>query len=100
MLEYGTIAGVFLIEGITMHTYIVRKALNNNVLTAYNDRHEEVILIGKGIGFHYKKEDTIHENVVEKLFVLRNEKEQAHYRSEEHTSELQSRGHLVCRLLL
>src|SRR5207253_11038656 len=24
----------------------------------------------------------------------------AHYRSEEHTSELQSRGHLVCRLLL
>jgi len=80
MLEYGTIAGVFLIEGITMHTYIVRKALNNNVLTAYNDRHEEVILIGKGIGFHYKKEDTIHENVVEKLFVLRNEKEQAHYK--------------------
>src|SRR5699024_7965061 len=79
MLEYGTIAGVFLIEGITMHTYIVRKALNNNVLIAYNDRHEEVILIGKGIGFHYKKEDTIHENVVEKLFVLRNEKEQAYY---------------------
>src|SRR5437660_9452699 len=25
---------------------------------------------------------------------------QAHTRSEEHTSELQSRGHLVCRLLL
>src|SRR5690625_6718403 len=25
---------------------------------------------------------------------------QKHYRSEEHTSELQSRGHLVCRLLL
>src|SRR5439155_23007713 len=24
----------------------------------------------------------------------------AHFRSEEHTSELQSRGHLVCRLLL
>src|SRR5207253_9078153 len=24
----------------------------------------------------------------------------AHHRSEEHTSELQSRGHLVCRLLL
>src|SRR5690625_6435987 len=26
--------------------------------------------------------------------------EQENYRSEEHTSELQSRGHLVCRLLL
>src|SRR5439155_24775462 len=28
------------------------------------------------------------------------EKRQMHKRSEEHTSELQSRGHLVCRLLL
>src|SRR5690625_6203488 len=28
------------------------------------------------------------------------EKALAEYRSEEHTSELQSRGHLVCRLLL
>src|SRR5690625_6501060 len=27
-------------------------------------------------------------------------RKQAHLRSEEHTSELQSRGHLVCRLLL
>src|SRR5690625_6115060 len=27
-------------------------------------------------------------------------REQLHRRSEEHTSELQSRGHLVCRLLL
>src|SRR5439155_4641724 len=25
---------------------------------------------------------------------------ESHFRSEEHTSELQSRGHLVCRLLL
>src|SRR5439155_23676110 len=32
---------------------------------------------------------------------LESEKERAeHRRSEEHTSELQSRGHLVCRLLL
>src|SRR5690625_6954855 len=28
------------------------------------------------------------------------EKDAEHLRSEEHTSELQSRGHLVCRLLL
>src|SRR5690625_6664143 len=28
------------------------------------------------------------------------QREQRHTRSEEHTSELQSRGHLVCRLLL
>src|SRR5690625_6993808 len=28
------------------------------------------------------------------------QRQQLHVRSEEHTSELQSRGHLVCRLLL
>src|SRR5690625_6613707 len=37
------------------------------------------------------------------VFYKRNDKltdKQQWYRSEEHTSELQSRGHLVCRLLL
>src|SRR5437870_6645872 len=33
-------------------------------------------------------------------FVLRGEETKGQARSEEHTSELQSRGHLVCRLLL
>src|SRR5690625_3174315 len=80
MCDYGTIAGVFLSEGFAMRTYIDRKGYSNNVLSAYNDRHEEVILIVRGMCVHYKKEDTIHENVVEKLFVLRNEKEQAHYK--------------------
>src|SRR5690625_5564474 len=32
--------------------------------------------------------------------LLRPWQDAAHWRSEEHTSELQSRGHLVCRLLL
>src|SRR5690625_6307562 len=34
------------------------------------------------------------------LYVLGSSTDSAHIRSEEHTSELQSRGHLVCRLLL
>src|SRR5690606_40901026 len=40
----------------------------------------------------YQENDDLKE-VVEELF-------QKHYRSEEHTSELQSRENLVCRLLL
>src|SRR5690625_6872061 len=36
------------------------------------------------------------DNVPDNLLILRNQS----IRSEEHTSELQSRGHLVCRLLL
>src|SRR5690625_6549997 len=35
-----------------------------------------------------------------KATALHNPKQGFHLRSEEHTSELQSRGHLVCRLLL
>src|SRR5690625_6882911 len=46
------------------------------------------------------------DEVQTKVNILRQEFEQVHdyspieHRSEEHTSELQSRGHLVCRLLL
>lgn len=63
-----------------MNTYIVKKTLNNNVLIANNEQNEEVVLIGKGIGFNHKKDDTISDGSIEKLFVLRNEKEQEHYK--------------------
>lgn len=63
-----------------MNTYIVKKSLNNNVLVAVNDLKQEVILIGNGLGFHYKKEDSICDDSIEKLFVLRNKKEQEHYK--------------------
>ncbi|MBP2079223.1 glucose PTS transporter transcription antiterminator GlcT [Oceanobacillus polygoni] len=62
-----------------MGLYTVKKALNNNVLIASDNEGQEVVLIGKGIGFNRKKNDTITEDVIEKLFVLRNEKEQANY---------------------
>src|SRR5690625_5515850 len=38
-------------------------------------------------------------NMLEEKY-LSEEPAKQHFRSEEHTSELQSRGHLVCRLLL
>jgi transcriptional antiterminator len=59
--------------------YIVDKALNNNVIIALNEDKEEVVLIGKGIGFNKKKKDVIKEETVEKLFVLRNKLEQENY---------------------
>src|SRR5690625_6507342 len=37
---------------------------------------------------------------LEKAFTISSSKKLFDWRSEEHTSELQSRGHLVCRLLL
>lgn len=63
-----------------MNTYVVKKTLNNNVLIATNNQEEDVVLIGKGLGFHYKKGDIISENSFDKLFVLYNEEEQKRYK--------------------
>lgn len=63
-----------------MHTYTVEKSLNNNVLIAINNDHKEVVLIGKGLGFHYKKNDIIPTDAIDKLFLLHDEQEQAHYK--------------------
>ncbi|MFD1849772.1 glucose PTS transporter transcription antiterminator GlcT [Oceanobacillus bengalensis] len=59
--------------------FYVRKALNNNVLIAEDDKEAEVILIGKGIGFNRKKGESIPNDMVEKLFVLRSENERQSY---------------------
>jgi len=58
---------------------LIEKVLNNNVLIAEHPSYEEVVVIGKGIGFNRKRGDYIDTDVVEKLFVLENEKEQENY---------------------
>ncbi|WP_430119412.1 glucose PTS transporter transcription antiterminator GlcT [Neobacillus rhizosphaerae] len=58
---------------------LIEKVLNNNVLIAEHPSYEEVVLIGKGIGFNRKRGDYIDTDLVEKLFVLKNEKEQENY---------------------
>lgn len=57
----------------------IKKVLNNNVLIAAHPSYHEVVLIGKGIGFNRKKDDTIDTDGAEKLFVLKSEKEQTNY---------------------
>jgi transcriptional antiterminator len=63
-----------------MAKYVVKKVLNNNVLIAADDKNNEVVLIGKGIGFQRKKGDVIDNDIIEKIFVLKNENEQEHYK--------------------
>ncbi|PLT27515.1 glucose PTS transporter transcription antiterminator GlcT [Peribacillus deserti] len=58
----------------------VKKVLNNNVLIASHPRYEEVIMIGKGIGFNRKKGEVISAESAEKMFVLKNENEQENYK--------------------
>ncbi|MDR6120563.1 transcriptional antiterminator [Bacillus sp. SLBN-46] len=62
-----------------MANLLIEKVLNNNVLIAEHPSYEEVVVIGKGIGFNRKRGDYIDTDVVEKLFVLENEKEQENY---------------------
>lgn len=58
--------------------YKVKKALNNNVVIAERD-NQEVVVIGKGIGFARKNGDWLEQQDIEKLFVLKDEKEQQSY---------------------
>ncbi|WP_175986566.1 glucose PTS transporter transcription antiterminator GlcT [Bacillus sp. Marseille-Q1617] len=64
-----------------MSTLSVKKALNNNVLIAQHANYGEVVLIGKGIGFNRKKGDPIQNDIAEKMFVLKGEKEQEQYKN-------------------
>lgn len=58
----------------------VVKILNNNVLVASSPKYEEVVLIGKGIGFNRKKGSSISYQEAEKLFVLKGEDEKEQYK--------------------
>lgn len=51
-----------------MESYKISKVLNNNVVIA-DIKGEEVILIGKAIGFNYRKGDVVPEDRVENTFV-------------------------------
>lgn len=62
-----------------MPNLLIKKALNNNVLIGEHPSFGEVVLIGKGIGFNRKSGDYIDTDIGEKLFVLKNEKEQMNY---------------------
>lgn len=61
-------------------TYRIEKVVNNNVVIAQSPELNEVILIGKGIGFGRKKGQHIQADAIDKLFVLKDKEEQKQYR--------------------
>lgn len=58
---------------------IVKKILNNNVIIADHSIRGEIVVIGKGIGFGKKENDSINQSQIEKMFILQNEKEKQQY---------------------
>lgn len=53
---------------------IIKQVLNNNVVMAFDDKDEEVVVVGTGIGFHAKKGDKIDSNKIQQVFVCRDNK--------------------------
>ncbi|MBV4448384.1 PRD domain-containing protein [Clostridium tyrobutyricum] len=51
-----------------MEKYTVQKVLNNNVVLAQKN-HENLILVGKGIGFNSRKGQTVPKDRIENIFV-------------------------------
>ena len=49
---------------------VIEKVINNNVATAMDDNQQEVVIMGKGIGFQMKTGQSVDENKIEKRFVL------------------------------
>ena len=49
---------------------IIEKIINNNVITAIDDEKQEIVIMGKGIGFQMKTGMQIDENKIEKRFIL------------------------------
>lgn len=54
-----------------MARWVVKNAINNNVVSARNERNQERILMGKGIGFGAKPGDVVNAAKVEKEFFLK-----------------------------
>lgn len=53
----------------------IEKILNNNVVTAINEDNEEIILMGRGLGFKKKNGDLLDSEKIEKVYELKNQKE-------------------------
>lgn len=60
---------------------IVKKVLNNNVIIAEHEIYQEVVLIGKGIGFRKQKGDQLSNHIAEKIFILKDKVNQEQYKN-------------------
>src|SRR5699024_10881001 len=63
-----------------METVTIIKVLNNNVVMANHPEDGEVIIISNGIGFNRKRNEQLTISETDKVFVLKDEKEQEQYK--------------------
>ena len=53
----------------------ILKIINNNIVSALDDSGEEIIVMGKGLGFHAKSGQSITQDKIEKVFRLNSKSE-------------------------
>lgn len=49
----------------------IEKVINNNVLSAFNEQNQELVIMGRGIAFQKKPGDLVDEQKIEKVFLLK-----------------------------
>ncbi len=81
---------------------IIKQIINNNVVTSEDFKGNEVILVGKGIGFNGKKGQPVDDSKVLKIFTLldENEKQKALYVVEEIPYEVIAFGVKACSYII
>ena len=52
---------------------VIQKVINNNVISAYDVNQQEIVIMGKGIGFKAHTGELIDESKIEKVFRVENE---------------------------
>src|SRR5690625_5735237 len=85
-----------------LHSFPTRRSSDLKLFQVFKEAHYNTnqILAGLDVEIDYYKQQVIEDKKYYETTYEKHHKKQTQYRSEEHTSELQSRGHLVCRLLL
>ena len=53
---------------------VIQKVINNHVISAYDVNQQEIVIMGKGIGFKAHTGELIDESKIEKVFRIENEK--------------------------
>ena len=56
----------------------VEKVINNNIVRSYNDKDQEVLVMGKGLGFKKVQGDDIDEALIEKIYRIEQDAAQQH----------------------
>ena len=54
---------------------IIHKIINNNIVSSLDENHNEIILMGRGIAYQKSRGEVVPDEMIEKQFYLKNDKQ-------------------------